>query len=106
MPKRAARRHKLNELLVRKTRPEAVAFLVWDTWQRGLALRVQPTGARSWVVIYRHHGRPRWYHLGDARAIALSDARKLAQRLALRVAEGRDPVADKRAERGAGTFAD
>jgi len=25
----------------------------------GLALRVQPTGAKSWNVIYSRHGRPR-----------------------------------------------
>src|SRR5262245_51590184 len=104
--KHAPRKRKLTELTVRKAKPERVAYLTWDTWQRGLALRVQPTGARSWVVVYRHHGRPRWYHMGDAGAIVLSDARKLAQRIALQVAEGEDPAADKRAERGAGTFAD
>src|SRR5262245_1084585 len=105
-PKHAARRRKLSELGVRKAKPERIAYLIWDTYQRGLALRVQPTGARSWIAIYRFHNRPRWYHIGDAGAIALSDARKLAQRLALAVAEGKDPAADKRAERGAGTFAD
>ena len=80
MPKRAPRRRMLSELLVRKAKPERVAYLLWDLRQHGLALRVQPTGARSWVVIYRHHGRPRWYHLGNGNAIALSDARKLAAR--------------------------
>lgn len=106
MPKRAPRRRMLSELLVRKAKPERVTYLLWDLRQHGLALRVQPTGARSWVVIYRHHGRPRWYHLGNGNAIALSDARKLAARVALAVAEGKDPAAEKRAERGAGTFAD
>jgi len=88
--KHAPRRRKLTELTVRNTKPGPVAFLLWDTYQRGLALRVQPTGARSWVTIYRHHGRPRWYYIGDARKLALSDARKLAQRIALAVAEGKD----------------
>jgi integrase len=106
MPKRAARKLQLTELTLRKSKPERAAYLLWDLRQHGLALRVQPTGARSWVVIYRHHGRPRWFHLGNGNAIALSDARKLAQRVALAVAEGKDPAAEKRAERGAGTFAD
>src|SRR5262245_2304113 len=106
LSKRGGRRCKLTELTVRKAKAERIAYLTWDTHQRGLALRVQPTGARSWVVVYRHAGRPRWYHLGNAEALALADARRLAQRIALRVAEGKDPAAERKAERGAGTFAD
>jgi integrase len=96
----------LSELLVRKAKPERTAYLLWDLRQHGLALRVQPTGHRAWVVVYRFHGRPRWFYIGDGNAIGLADARKLAARVALAVAEGKDPAAEKRAERGAGTFAD
>jgi integrase len=91
---------------VRKARPEKAAYLIWDTHQRGLALRVQPTGSRSWVVVYSRHGRPRWLHLGRADAIALSDARSMAAEAMLAVAKGGDPAADRKAERSAGTFAD
>ena len=80
--------------------------MIWDTHQRGLALRVQPTGARSWYTVYSRHGRPRWLRLGDANAIGLSDARTLATEAALAVARGRDPAAERKAERGAGTFAE
>ena len=58
-PKRATLKRKLTELYVRKLKPKAQPFLVWDTLQRGLALRVQPTGARGWKCIYSHHGRRR-----------------------------------------------
>ena len=68
-PKRAARKQKLTELSVRRLKPEPAAYLIWDTHQRGLAVRVQPTGARAWKCIYSHHGRPRWLHLGDAGAL-------------------------------------
>ena len=67
---------------------------------------MQPTGARAWKCIYSHHGRPRWLHLGDAGAIGLADARTLAAEAMLAVARGKDPAAEKRAERGAGTFAE
>jgi integrase len=80
--------------------------LVWDEQQHGLALRVQPTGHRSWSFIYSRHGRPRWLHLGNAAAIAISDARTMAAEAALAVAKGDDPAADRKAERGAGTFAE
>jgi integrase len=105
-PKRAANKRRLTELSVRKLKPKAEAYLVWDTHQHGLAVRVQPTGARAWKVIYSFHGRPRWLHLGDAGAIGLADARTLTAEAMLAVARGKDPAAEKRAERGAGTFAD
>jgi integrase len=67
---------------------------------------VQPTGARAWKCIYSHHGRPRWLHLGNAGAIGLADARTLAAEAMLAVARGKDPAGEKRAERGAGSFAE
>jgi integrase len=44
--------------------------------------------------------------IGPVNAIALSDARMLAAEAMLAVARGKDPAADKKAERGAGTFAE
>jgi hypothetical protein len=105
-PKRPALKRRLTELSVRKLKPKTTSYVIWDTLQRNLAIRVQPTGARAWKVIYSYHGRPRWLHLGDAGAIGLADARMLAQEAMLAVARGKDPAAEKRAERGAGTFGD
>jgi integrase len=105
-PKRAAFKRRLTELSVRKLKPKTAPYLIWDTLQRGLAIRVQPTGARAWKAIYSYHGRPRWLHLGDVGAIGLADARTLAAEAMLAVARGKDPAAEKRAERGAGTFAE
>jgi integrase len=96
----------LTPLLVTKLRPAAKAFLVWDTYQRGLALLTQPSGFKSYKVIYKYNRRPRWFTLGATDAIGLADARKLAAKLMLQVIEGKDPAAEKRAERGTGTFAE
>ena len=105
-PKAAALKRKLTELSVRNLKPKTATYVIWDTHQRGLAVRVQPTGSRAWKCVYSFHGRPRWLHLGDAGAIGLADARTLAAEAMLEVARGKDPAAEKRAERGAGTFAD
>src|SRR6516164_5530942 len=106
-PSRAVtNKQKLSSLTVTKARPTAKPSLIWDSYQRGLALQIQPTGYRSFKLIYRFHNRPRWYHIGAADAIALADARKLAAKLMLQVIEGKDPAAEKRAERGTGTFAE
>jgi integrase len=104
--RRATHAVRLTELTVRNARPAKTAYLIWDTHQRGLALRVQPTGTRSFVVVYSRQGRPRWLLMGKADAIALSDARAMAAEAMLAVAKGGDPAADRKAERGAGTFAE
>ena len=106
MPKRAARKRKLTELAVRKLTPESATYLVWDTHTCGLALKIMPTGSKAWKAIYSFRGRPRWLHLGDASVIGLADARMLTAEAMLAVARGRDPAAEKKAERGAGTFAE
>src|SRR3954467_2937148 len=99
-------RRKLTDLFVSTRKPQARDELIWDLKQPGLALSVRTTGKKSWKVIYRFHGRPRWLHLGDVRSIGLADARRLTARGMLDVIEGRDPVAERRAARLTGTFAD
>ncbi|MGA7612102.1 MAG: integrase family protein, partial [Xanthobacteraceae bacterium] len=94
----------MTELAIRKLQPRATAFQVWDTHQRGLALRIEPTGYRAWKVIYNFHNRTRWYHIGAADAVGLADARKLAAAVMLQVVQGTDPQAQKRAQRSLGTF--
>jgi integrase len=97
-------KRKLTALFLQQLRPKTRAYMVWDTHQRGLAIRVEPTGYRAWKLVYRHHNRPRWYHIGAANAVALAEARKEAARLMLFVMQGKDPQAERRAERIVGTF--
>jgi integrase len=99
-------KQKLTTSTVSRARPSATPYLIWDDVQRGLALQVQPSGYRAYKLIYRFHKRPRWYHIAAADAIALNDARKIAATLMLKVIQGQDPQAEKRAERGSGSFAE
>jgi len=105
-PAREVNRRKLTDLFVTSRKPQARPELIWDLKQPGLALSVRTTGKKAWKVIYRHHNRPRWLHLGDARSIGLADARRLAAKIVLDVFEGKDPVAERKAERNSGSFAD
>jgi integrase len=100
---REPNRRGLTELFVRKVKAESAPFNVWDEKEHGLVLRVHPTGRRAFKVVYSRHGRPRWYHIGE---VGLSDARRIATRIKLAVAEDKDPAAERKAERGAGTFAE
>jgi hypothetical protein len=105
-PTAAPNKRKLSEIFLQKLKPQARSYLVWDLGQRNLAVSVQPTGHRSFKVIYSRSNRPRWYHLGAVGAIGLADARKLASRVMFAVAEGKDPAAERKAERSKGTFED
>src|SRR5262249_48319092 len=65
----------LTELFVRRVMTEATPINVWDEKERGLVLRVHPTGRRAFKFVYSRRGRPRWYHIGE---VGLSDARRIA----------------------------
>jgi integrase len=106
MARTAPNKRKLTELFIRKVQPQGHAVMFWDAYQRGLALRVEPTGYKAFKLVYRHHGRPRWLHLGAADQIGLAAVRKLAATLMLEVLQGKDPLAERKAQRNAGTFAD
>jgi hypothetical protein len=97
-------RAKLNDLLLRRLKARASIYRVWDTQQRGLLVQVQPSGNKIWKVVFHSGGRPRWYTIGPTNAVSLGDARRIAARIMLAVLEGKDPQADRTAERSRGTF--
>jgi integrase len=71
-----------------------------DDYMRGLYLIVQPTGAKSWAVRYRHGGKSNKHTIGPYPAFGLKQARDAAAEVLRAVAEGRDPK-----QRPAGTVA-
>jgi integrase len=104
--RREPNKRKLSDAFVKTVEADPDrAVVYWDTLQRGLALRVQPSGHTAWKCVYTIRRRgPRWYHIGDARALSLADARRLASKIMYQVAEGGDPHADRLALRGRGSF--
>lgn len=67
---------------------------------RGLYLVVQPSGAKSWAIRYRHpgDGRTRKVKLDDYPRMTLASAREVAEAKLMQVAAGKDPVEVERAE--------
>jgi integrase len=100
---RAANRRVLTDRIVQQVEPEARPYNIWDLRTPGLCLRVQPSGHRSFFFVYKTRGRPRWYFLS---LINLRDARKIAAKLRFAAVEGRDPLAEREAERNAGSLAE
>jgi integrase len=102
-PRRDPNKVKLTDPFIKNLKPQAQPFLVWDKKQRGLAVRVQPSGHLSFKCIYSRHARPRWYSLGPV-DIGIVKARKEAAKVLVLVDDGKDPAADRKAQRGADTF--
>lgn len=86
---------------VETTKPGQERREIPDRHMPGLYLVVQPSGAKSWAVRYRHAGTPRKHTLGAYPAIDLKAARDLASKALRAVAEGRDPGREKIQERAA-----
>lgn len=67
----------------------------------GLYLRVEPTGARRWVFIYRRGAKRHEMGFGALADIPLSEARNLAQDARRLVKAGRNPIEERRRQRAA-----
>lgn len=65
-----------------------------DPETRGLALRVTPTGAKSWALLYRRKGdnKKRRVTLGEFPALGLADARAKAEANKVQIRNGKDPA--------------
>ena len=95
---------RLTHRFVNTVKPGPKRVLYWDTAQKGLALQVEPTGHKSYKLVYKHNGRSRWFTIGDARAITIGTAREFAQERWAQICTGVDIQAEKLAARKAATF--
>lgn len=66
---------------------------------QGLFLQVTATGTKSWLYRWERDGRERCMGLGSVHDVDLEEARDLARDMRRLVRAGRDPVAERRAER-------
>ena len=86
---------------VETIRPSAERREIPDGIMPGLYLIVQPSGAKSWAVRYRHQGQPRKHTIGSFPTVDLKTARLLGGKALRAAAEGRDPGREKMQARGA-----
>lgn len=80
----------LGDDIVAAALPAAQEYNLRDTKLPGFALRVLPTGGKSWVMRVRVYGRARRVTLGDAWRMPVQDARSKAH--ALLAGDRPDPV--------------
>jgi integrase len=84
--------------LTPRTRP----YYVYDAKQAGLSVRVMPSGVKTFVYYRNIRGKPTRITLGRVGGLTLADARKACAELDGQRAAGRDPAAERKAERQRG----
>src|SRR4051812_40771721 len=77
--------------------------VVWDSELQGFGLRVYPSGKKSFVLSYRNLGRKHLMSLGHYGVMTLDQARKEARIKLGQVAQGNNPIAERRASQNAKT---
>lgn len=98
---------KLTKRFVDALKPVSRDMLYRDDDLIGFALRVKPSGVRTWIVQYRNaSGRTRKLALGRVGVLTPDEARQQARKRLGEVAGGADPSATRSAARGAMTVAE
>lgn len=71
--------------------------IYWDTEISGFGLRVYPSGKKSFILSYRQNGTKRLFTMGQYGNITLETARDLAKKKLGEVADGKDPLLNRKA---------
>jgi integrase len=81
--------------------------LLWDVELKGFGLLILPSGTKTYIANYRVAGRQQRQVIGRHGVLTPEQARDRARRILAAVADGRDPVAERRSNQlGRMTVAD
>src|SRR3954467_15144115 len=86
---------KLNDMAVRKAKPETKSYKMSDGG--GMYLEVMPNGSKYWRLKYRHAGKEKRLALGVYPEVGLKEARVSRDAARKLLREGVDPSIAKRA---------
>jgi integrase len=88
----------LTDVRIRNARPTDKQYEVFDRSVGGFALRIAPSGSKTFVVNFRCNGKNRRMSLGNASVLSLADARAAAVAAKARAKSGIDPLDERRRE--------
>jgi hypothetical protein len=82
-------RRTLTDRQIQALKPKAKRYVISDPDQRGMYLRVMPTGQRSFVAVAPSpHGKQIWATIGDAAVLKVAEARERARECIRRIRDG------------------
>ena len=90
-------KNKLTKALVDKAEPTPLGDIwLWDADLDGFGLRIRPTGRKTYVIRYRTaQGTQRKQTIANSNVMTPEKARELARKEFSKVAEGKDPMAER-----------
>lgn len=98
---------KITKRMVDAITPGEKEVLVWDDEMPRFALRVRPSGIKTYIIQYRNtHGRTRKLTIGTHGVLTPDEARSQARLLLARVERGEDPAEQRDKGRQAPAFSE
>ncbi len=92
---------KFTDIMIRSLKPKPKPYVLREDAPRGeggFALRVMPSGSKSWQMIYSFDGQRKWLSLGSYPSIGVADAREKFRQKKSILAKGLDPGQEERAK--------
>ncbi len=77
----------------------------WAADLRGFYVRKQKSDVGTYAIMYRWHGRQRYWRIGDTQLLTPKEAYQRARVALLKIADGVSPAAERETARAAGTVA-
>lgn len=98
---------KLTKTLIDNAASTGKDTWIWDTEVPGFGLRIQPSGRKTFFIRYRNRlGTQRKYKIGRACDMTVDQARLMARKHFVAIADGADPAVARDAYRDAPTIQD
>lgn len=106
----AAIKKKIGKATVDALKPDAEAYVAWDTEISGFGVRAYPSARKVYILKYRvgggRAGKVRWATVGTHGNITPDQARSIARQWAAEVAQGGDPASTRDEARKAPTMSE
>ncbi len=86
----------LNDNLVRSIEHQEAEIEIYDSKVSGLAIRIYPTGGKSFVYRFKWDGKSKRYTIGKYPKITVNQAREIAKDLYAKIRLGINPLLEKK----------
>ena len=90
------KRRAFTDTYIKSLKPRERRYELGDAGSRGLWLRVEPSGAKTFWSVYRRDGKLQRVRLGAYPGMSLAQAREAHQGVRVAIEQGRDPAAEHR----------
>lgn len=87
----------LTDIQIRRAKPQDKPYTMNDG--QGLSLLINPDGSKGWRFRYRYAGKARLMSLGSYSLVSLAEAREKRDTARKQVANGIDPVEERKAQK-------